>query len=313
MWIEEKKHQLQMIIKEQLSPLIDNDYIFIDLPYYNNIGDVLIWEGTERYLKTISHRCLYKTSFNNFVHKKISKDTVILMQGGGNFGDIWHEHQNFRKQIIKEYPENRIIILPQTIYYQNEDNLKKDAEEFSHHNNIFICARDRHSYDVFNKYFSAYILLLPDMAFFIDLPLKKHRTNRVLYLKRKDKEQNLAQMKVEIPVNVEIHDWPTYERNFNVDRVLFYSSKLLSKLNNNWCRLWRDYYEDKIIRGSKLSIGCRFLSNYDLIYSTRLHVAILGSLMGIQVKFIDNSYGKNKNFYDTWLKDLDTISMIDKL
>lgn len=26
--------------------------------------------------------------------------------------------------------------------------------------------------------------------------------------------------------------------------------------------------------------------------------------MGIKVKFIDNSYGKNRNFYDTWLQDL---------
>ena len=47
---------------------------------------------------------------------------------------------------------------------------------------------------------------MPDMAFFIDLPLKKQRTNRVLYLKRKDKELNLVKMKVEVPENAEIHD-----------------------------------------------------------------------------------------------------------
>lgn len=300
-----------MIIKEQLTNIIDNDYIFIDLPYYNNIGDVLIWEGTERYLKTLPYKCIYKSSFIDFVHKNISNDVIIIMQGGGNFGDIWHEHQNFRKRIIKEYPNNRIIILPQTVYYNDNKNLIRDAELFSLHKELYICARDKYSFKVFQENFSAKILLLPDMAFFIDVPIKKIRTGKTLYLKRIDKELNQTKTDICIPKPYEIHDWPTYERNFNVDRILYYSSRLLSKINMNWVRIWRDFYEDKVIRSTKLNIGYNFLCKYDEIYSTRLHVAILASLMGINVHFIDNSYGKNKNFYETWLYDLDTISMLD--
>lgn len=40
--IIEKKHQLMNIIKQELTSCIDNDYVLLDLPYYNNLGDTLI-------------------------------------------------------------------------------------------------------------------------------------------------------------------------------------------------------------------------------------------------------------------------------
>ena len=49
---------LRRKIEEELTPLIDSDYLFLDLPYYSNIGDALIWMGTEHFLEKISHKCL---------------------------------------------------------------------------------------------------------------------------------------------------------------------------------------------------------------------------------------------------------------
>ena len=42
---ESKINKLRALIFEKLVPLIDNDYILVDLPYHSNIGDILIWEG----------------------------------------------------------------------------------------------------------------------------------------------------------------------------------------------------------------------------------------------------------------------------
>lgn len=47
----QKKKQLMDTITKVLTPLIDNDYVYLDLPYYNNLGDVLIWEGTKCFCK----------------------------------------------------------------------------------------------------------------------------------------------------------------------------------------------------------------------------------------------------------------------
>ena len=52
------------------------------------------------------------------------------------------------------------------------------------------------------------------------------------------------------------------------------------------------------------------LGAYKTIYTTRLHAAILGALLGKKVVFMDNSYGKNRGFYETWLKDCDAVKMM---
>ena len=52
------------------------------------------------------------------------------------------------------------------------------------------------------------------------------------------------------------------------------------------------------------------LGAYKTIYTTRLHAAILGVLLGKKVVFMDNSYGKNRGFYETWFKDCDAVKMM---
>ncbi|UIF89512.1 polysaccharide pyruvyl transferase family protein (plasmid) [Cupriavidus necator] len=47
----------------------------------------------------------------------IEGSTTIVFHGGGNLGDLYPLHDNFRKLVIKRYPNNKIVILPQTIHF----------------------------------------------------------------------------------------------------------------------------------------------------------------------------------------------------
>lgn len=49
--------RLRSVVGSVLTPLIDNDYVYLDLPYYENLGDLLIWEGTLNFLKETGHKC----------------------------------------------------------------------------------------------------------------------------------------------------------------------------------------------------------------------------------------------------------------
>ena len=117
---QDKIKSLRRTIEETLVPLISKKCLLLDLPYYSNVGDILIWEGTNEFLKKCSCTCLYKSSLEHYRSFKCSNDVTILLQGGGNFGDIWRLHQDFRLKVISEYPNNRIIILPQSVFYENE-------------------------------------------------------------------------------------------------------------------------------------------------------------------------------------------------
>lgn len=309
--IESKRKQLAIYIENKLKPLINHDYVLLDVPYYNNIGDVLIWNGTEVFLKSIPYKCLFRCSFWTYKKRHLSKDVIILLQGGGNFGDVWTEHQTFRKRIINDYPNNKIIILPQTVFYEDDMNLKLDAALFGKHKNLTICTRDKHSHNVVKDYFSNEVIMLPDMAFFLNVT-KTPDSNRILYLKRNDAEAPNYDLKIK-EIDVECHDWPTYERNYKMISIIYYLHKL-SDISGERIKSYIykiiDYIEYNYIRYYIERIGRSFIENYSIIYSTRLHVAILGVLSNKNIKFIDNSYGKNKNFFYSWLENLDNIELI---
>ena len=63
---------------------------------------------------------------------------------------------------------------------------------------------------------------------------------------------------------------------------------------------------DRIERQSQ-----NFINEYDEIYTTRLHGYILSVLLDKKVNLIDNSYGKNSTFYNTWMKEFENSSMIN--
>lgn len=308
----EKITSLRDSIADSLTPLISDTYVLWDLPYYTNIGDTLIWEGTESFLNNLSARCISKCAYQTFSYIPLPKETTILLQGGGNFGDLWRVHQEFRLKIVKLYPNNKIVILPQSIHYQNIDVLRSDAELMGKHTNLTICARDLKSLSILKSFFTENnFLLLPDMAFCISQQkLKKYsceQTSKILFLKRNDVEFSSIKYEDYITENkklVDIKDWPTMES----DSIGF---RILGKLiKYRFCKI-ADFFVDIYLKDFLIKTGVRFLGKYDKIYTTRLHVAILAVLLNKSFVFFDNSYGKNKFFYETWLKDMDNANFID--
>ncbi|MDR0603310.1 MAG: polysaccharide pyruvyl transferase family protein [Bacteroidales bacterium] len=312
MTFQQKTDELKKLIEEALIPILHDDYIHLDLPYHPNIGDTLIWEGTKSFLKTLPYKCLYKASESTFRHKIIPESVIILLHGGGNFGDLWRIHQTFRLKIIKQYPNNKIIILPQTVHYENASTLKDDSIIMAEHKNLTICARDRKSYKILKNNFFNTILLVPDMAFYMDQErLNKYTvkpTKEILLLKRNDIElskKNNYHQYISEKGAIEIHDWPTMEHNYFVQKVIFKLIELFFFPKNVV-----DKYAECIYKPFLIRTGIQFISQYKYIYTTRLHVAILSILLQKPFTFFDNSYGKNSSFYDTWLSDIDTIKFI---
>lgn len=284
-----------------LTPYIDADYIFLDLPYYANIGDALIWYGTECWLKTTHFSCKLRASCSTFSFPELRSETVIIMQGGGNFGDIWRQHQEFRLKVIKHYPNNRIIILPQTVFYSNPKIAMRDAAIMRQHRNVIICARDKRSLKFLKAFrFSKNLLLLPDMVFCAQLE-SSESTKDAIFIKRTDKEWKDVPLK-QLPSDIEIGDWCSIERP---DKVV----ESFSLIEN---RDGKNSYAINVFLPHLVDLGIEQLGQYRTIYTTRLHAALLGILLGKNIVLFDNSYGKNSSFYDTWLREIPNVKMASR-
>lgn len=316
MAFEKENRIFKEMIIEQLSPLIDNDYVLWDLPFHNNIGDILIWEGEKDFLKNIKYNCIDYSSAKTCTFPKLSPEIVILLHGGGNFGDIWRLHQEFRNEVIKRYPENKIIILPQTVFYSDTTIAIKDSQIMGEHNQLTICARDNKSYQILEKYFKNNLMLLPDMAYCIntnklfDLLCNRSIPKNRLMVLRTDKEA--ADVNKGIFSDFDIHDWPSIENKYLFMMILNFSIKLSQYLNLKLLKKLINVYADKIVRTRLIKLGVNFLIQYKEIYTTRLHVLILSMLLNKhEVKFLDNNYGKIYSFYQTWLFNVSEIKYIN--
>lgn len=314
MEFQEKIEQLKSIINQQIAPLIDRDYVLYELPYYNNIGDLLIWEGELAFLKQFPYRmkdaCSLQT-YDTSRRKKIDNNTIILLQGGGNFGDLWRKVQEFRLNIIQKHPNNKIIIFPQTVFYTNTDLMKKDAQIMSLHKDLTICARDKVSYEFLKKHFTNKILLVPDMAFCIPIKklniYQKQVSEKTLFLRRTDKELKNTNFTISNTYPLITSDWPTMEHSDIIQEGLRY----ISALRRNKIINIEDWYGANIYKTQLIKKGVQFISQFKEIYTTRLHTAILSILLAKGFYFYNNSYGKNKSFYETWLSDLDSVHFIE--
>lgn len=319
--------KLRNIIYSTLDPLITGNYCLLDIPDHVNIGDSLIWAGELAYLERLPYVMEYTANLYLCEEDKINPETIILLHGGGNFGDVWRHGQEFRNNIITKFPNNKIIVFPQTVYYENENILLEDAQIFNAHKNLYICARDQQSYDILtSKFYNNQILLLPDMAFCLDLDkyITNATTNKSLLFKRTDKELNknndsgiLNSMK-QTKKEIDVLDWPTFKTNkldlfvddklYSIERrlaYLFLKLPVFNKLVDSRYALWGKNNLEKYLK-----IGIDFINEYDEVYTTRLHGYILSILLNKKVHMMDNSYGKNSRTYNTWMKDFKNSSLI---
>ncbi|PQJ20914.1 polysaccharide pyruvyl transferase family protein [Nonlabens xylanidelens] len=304
--------------------MINNDFILLDVPNHRNIGDTLIWQGELIFFKNLKYKLLDQYNRNTFNNRKIKSDKdVIILHGGGNFGDIYHSSQGFKLDIINKFKNNRIVIMPQTVFYNDNKNLISDMKQMSQHKDLHICVRDQVSFDLLSKLFDVNrIYLLPDMAFFINLDefISNNKKGKNLVLNRTDAESTSIDHKelpfTKIENEVVYSDWPTYNsKNKTINTMSNYVEAFEGKVT----KVLKNVPGSSIIMDNAFGLkstknidkyinsGITFLNEFDEIATTRLHGAILSILLNKKVFLFDNFYGKNKNYYNTWLKEYKNV------
>ncbi|EOY5686654.1 polysaccharide pyruvyl transferase family protein [Vibrio cholerae] len=282
--------------------------IYLDVPCYHNLGDMLIYLGAKKFLTDNGVNILYQASALSYDFDKIEKiikynpDAVILLQGGGNFGDLYPEAQDYRLEVIKRFKENKIIILPQTIWYEDERNIESHALILNQANDLKIYTRDSRSFEL-AKRIGLKAELCPDTAHWlwssskINLfsDIKINNKYKSILIHRTDGElQDSIINKDEYQL---VTDWPVIESKFDklAEKLVRYQQKRLPFLNGIFMRLW---YFHMISFCRK---GVRLIISSEEITTSRLHGFILANILEKNAEVIDNSYGKNYAYIKQWL------------
>ncbi|HEX6644741.1 MAG TPA: polysaccharide pyruvyl transferase family protein, partial [Gemmatimonadales bacterium] len=280
-----------------LAPLLPpgTPVALLDFPDHGNVGDSAIWLGETAALRALGIRhpvyVCRADAYDRRVLAKVIGDGVILLHGGGNFGDLWPYFQRFREQVVQDFPDHRIVILPQSIMFTGREALDRARRVLDAHRRLTILVRSRRSLELAAREFQAPSHLCPDMALRLP-PLEAGVAPGLdfVWLSRTDPERSAPE--VPPPPDVRQVDWVAPDMPFRRLMGLLHRRPTLLR------HLGPLVYDR--LAWIQVRRGLRILGSGRGVVTDRLHAHILCLLAGIPHCILDNNYGKVRAVYETW-------------
>jgi exopolysaccharide biosynthesis predicted pyruvyltransferase EpsI len=277
-------------------------FALVDFPDHANVGDSAIWSGTTAYLS--AHRGRqprYVSSIDAFSEAALRAalpEGPIFVHGGGNFGDLWPRHQEFRERLLERFPDREIIQLPQSVHFDDPARAARAAKAIAQHGKFRLFVRDQPSYEFAAARFECEIALCPDMAVFIGALDREAPDVDAFYLLRTDKERAVLETAGRADYTWRVDDWLVESRlSIEMRKVL---RVLRETRGGQWDRLALRAASYETAASARVLRGCRLLSSGRVVITDRLHAHLLCLLAGIPHAVLDNSYGKLNRFLDVW-------------
>ncbi|MGH7146335.1 MAG: polysaccharide pyruvyl transferase family protein [Nitrospiraceae bacterium] len=308
--------RLSKKIDDVLQPIVPSGKpcALVGFPNYPNVGDSAIWLGTRGYLDRHGAPVVYACDTTTYSQEQLRaqlKNGVILLQGGGNLGDLWPDHQRLREAVIEAFPDKKIVQLPQTIHFKETTSLARARAVFDRHPDLTILARDQRSLEFARNEFRAKTFLCPDMAFALgSLQRPQSPRSQIVWLARTDIEAIGRYLRIPSG-EVEQIDWledrpsVTLCANEFLTRQICHHPRALRRLSGPLSRTYDPLARERLMRGR------RMLSMGQVVITDRLHGHILCLLLGIPHVLLDNNYGKISRFFETWTRDSELVVWAD--
>ncbi len=272
------------------------DVYLIGIPEYGNIGDQAIAEAEYRFIKKYFPQKkvvqitenMVKFDLHN-VKKYISDSALIVLQGGGNIGNLWPDQEKMRKMIIDAFPNNQIIVMPQTIAITGgEKEINKILYKYKGEN-IWITLREQKSYEYLKQYgIYERIVLTPDIVLSMKMR-KSYRERKGIGICLRNDVESVISYKDRVKIMNQL----TIKNNTQIfDTVI---NKHIS-LNE---------------RSNVINEFMDYISQFKVIVTDRLHCMVLAYLTYTPCIAFQNSNGKVRGVYE-WIKDCNFIKLCDK-
>lgn len=296
-WVENVKYVILHLYKKEFDG--DKKMFLLLSTDYSNLGDHAMTYAHKRYLsENYPEYQIYEILVGDTmkmlysIKKSLSPHDVITLKGGGNVGVEYFREELIRRKIVSYFPNNKIIMFPQTVYFPDtkfgKQEFNNSVRIYNSNPNFYSFFRDRVSYELMGPHLNkAY--LTPDI---------------VLSLGKIDIEvENKSGAMTCLRTDVE----GIYTEN---ERKMV--GELLKK---EYCSVKctdtiRDYKIELQDREIELINIWKEIGSAELLVTDRLHGMIFAALLGTPC-IIFNTYNHKLRAQYEWLKDLNYIKMVD--
>lgn len=272
----------------------------LDFPNHENVGDTAIWLGELQAARELEYEVAYVASGGSYsarmLRSRLGRGGVVLLHGGGNFGDLWPTFHAFRLRVLEAETARHVVQLPQTIHFDGEEGLRHTAAVIRRHPRFTLMVRDPQSAEIARTRIGIESVLAPDMAFTLG-SIAAPAGDGMLVLGRTDLEASADGWGP-----VDRRDWlvapPGAALLRHVSRAVAYPLKRvplpLAPIDDLERRLFG------VLARRRLARGLDLLASGRVVVTDRLHGHILCLLLGRPHVLVENRYGKLRRFGEEW-------------
>jgi pyruvyl transferase EpsO len=290
----------------------------VDFPDSANCGDHAVWLGEKTLLSdlgiTVAYECSAQSYDRGTMAAKLGTGT-ILMHGGGHFDGRHPARQELRFRVLKDFPDNKVIVLPQQVTSRDNDSLQRTANAFTEHRDVTVFARSLTAQQMLKRYLGpkARVELAPDLAFMLG-PQARSREPLydIVWIARTDQEpandrtEAAARLSSQAAEKILLPQFPDgVEINVVVKQrppTIFLTDWSSLVFENEDARLAYRRLDFDARAQAQISRALHLLSLGRVVITDRLHGHIFCLMLGIPHVLLNDESGKNWEFYETWTR-----------
>jgi exopolysaccharide biosynthesis predicted pyruvyltransferase EpsI len=280
----------------------DRPVAILLFPFDDNVGNHMMWLAITDYLERRGIRTAYVAHEWGFdigdLVNAIGNGTILFI-GGVTISRLWPEHADVKRQVAEACPHNRLISLPSTMLFLDDDDRRQASTIFGDHRDVVIMARDPVSEASAREVFASHVSIVTvhDSTFILPLQprVKSAARHDIIWLAREDHES----AGFTPPENIKVFDWPVVHRKALVSLVARIGSKLgrsvpmLHALTNPIVDA-----AFRAISRRVISNGNRVLDEGKVLVTDRLHPHVLCILRDQPCVLLPDRFGKNRAVWD---------------
>lgn len=216
----------------------------------------------------------------------------IFLQGGGYLGTLWKDSEVLFRQILQANPDAKIMLFPNTIYYEPDEEGRAFFENsvvcYNNHKCLHLYAREKTSYDLMSRYYKN-VKLIPDIVLSLNkCTLGTTRSGCVVCLRSDCERTRSAEEETII---------------YQQARNLFHEKVAMSDMVAAECI---PVEKRKAVVEEKLAE----FSSAELVITDRLHGMIFCAITGTPCIVLNSKSPKVKGCYE-WVQHLEYIRFVE--
>ena len=218
------------------------------------------------------------------LNKVVGSKDIFFFQSGYNTHDLGGREDLMHQKIMMEFPENYMIMMPQTVYFKSEERKEQCSKIYNGHKKLFFFARDYQSLKISEKMFpDIQVSFLPDIVSSLigHVSIPKIEKQGILLCRRYDIEQFYTE-----------EDYKKIEQRLSKFDNVNVEDTIVTVRNNAIAKDIEKYMDEMIM----------FFSKYKLVVTDKFHGLIFSLIANTPVVVLRTKDHKVTGGYELFHK-----------